>query len=88
MVAVGEMRRDFQPACPAHAHPFQSVAEAGDERAPIDPDLGNQTFAVVLEPRDARPPQRPEGFVTDRRCVEPDAWARAYFACDSGLGTS
>ena len=54
-IAVGEMRRDFQPARPADAHAVHAVEEPADQRAAIDADLCDQRLAVVLEPRGRRP---------------------------------
>ena len=39
-IAVGQMRRDFQPARPPYVHAFDAIEEAADEGAPVEPDFG------------------------------------------------
>src|SRR5262245_40077592 len=51
------MRRDLEPSRAAHAHPFDAVKEAADQRPPVDPDFGQQRVTVVFEAGAAgRPP--------------------------------
>ena len=53
LLAVREMRRDFQPPRAADAHAFDAVEQTADSERAIDPDLGDQRRAVVFEPRAA-----------------------------------
>ena len=46
------MRSNFQAARPTDAHAFHAVEHAGDERATVYPDFGDQCLAVVVKPRD------------------------------------
>src|SRR5512134_542551 len=48
-IAIGKVRRDFQPTRAADLHALDAVEKAADERPPVDADVSDQRFAVVLD---------------------------------------
>src|SRR5574341_2236620 len=52
-VAIGQVGCDLQPARPTNAHALDTVEKAIHEGTAVNPDVGDEGLALVVEPRDA-----------------------------------